>query len=423
MAEEEKFTNHLIEESSPYLQQHAHNPVDWYPWGKEAFSEAKKEIFSQTVIETLNYILREMSHSKGGFFSAEDADSEGVEGKYYSWTKKEIKAILGKNAHKFCRYYNVTDDGNFDGKNVLHSILEVEEFEHPPFDLKSCKKKLLKERDKRVHPFKDDKIICSWNGLMIFSLAHAGAALEKSEYLKAAIKAATFIQAHLSKEGQLIRCWREGEGDLPSDLDGYAFTIRAALALFQTGQGTKWLKWAIELSQVLSHSFKANEDAFYMTNGQDPHLLLRKCQFSDAAEPSGNAIHCENLLTLYQITGDPNYLTEAEDILKAVKKHLESYPLGYLYHIRNLQRYFDRKAPHLILTGNEKKEELLKAIYSQCLPHKTVTWVDDELIELLPNFSKYKVEKSKTTLHLCIGQTCEKVVVGIDKLLKRISDI
>lgn len=395
-------------------------------------------IFQSTAEKTINYVLDEMTHAEGGFFSAEDADSEGVEGKFYTWKKEEVESILGKDeSDLFCQFFEISDEGNFEGRNVLHTPLSFEEFAtQKQINLDSFKETissqcnaLFKRRNQRQRPFKDDKILSSWNGLMIHTLAHAGAALSNRNFIEHGIRAGNFIQQHLWKDKTLWRCWRNGQLKQTAGLDEYAFVIRAALALFQINQGCKWLSWALKLTDQLTEKFKAKDGAFYMTEGNDPHLILRKCQFSDAAEPSGNAIHCENLLNIFQITRDSRYLTEAEDILKAVKYYIDTYPPGYTYHIRNLHRYYDKKTPHLIIALNsseEGKDVILQAIFSKCLPHKTLVWkqkTGEDLISILPNYAMYQPIDDQTTLYLCFEGSCQTPASGVLNILKQIEMI
>ncbi len=283
-------------------------------------------------------------------------------------------------------------------------------------------------REKRVHPLKDDKILSSWNGLMIYSLAEAGKAFQYEPYLQAAIKGARFIKKNLWKEGELLRRWREGQAMFSGSLDEYAFMIRGILSLFEANAGSEWLEWAIEMTQRLKEHYKEEEGAFYQTDGLDKNLILRRCQFSDGAEPSGNAIHAENLLRLYQFTYDKDYLKQAEDIFKGVKDYLENYPPGYCYHVMNLHRYYNEKAPTLVIALNSKREyeqELKQKLYENFIPHKVVIWQsqDVEFEEMLPFTKEQGAIHDQTTLYICYAGVCEQhlnsgslMLEAIDKL-------
>lgn len=394
----------------------------------ETWQVTKNPLYREVSEEILQYVLREMTHPDGGFYSAEDADSEGHEGLFYTWTPEEVQSILGpKLAKVFCDYYDITEEGNFEGRNVLHTKLRLGEFaklwglnpEELSKNLKEARKKIWQARDKRVHPLKDDKILSSWNGLMIFTMVEAGRAFNVQAYVDAAIRAAQFIKRNMWKEGQLLRRWREGEALYHAGLDEYAFLIRGLISLFEADCGAEWLAWAIQMTETLKNEFKAENGAFYQTDGTDPNIILRKCQFADGAEPSGNAIHCENLLRLYEITGQNEYINQARDILKGVMKYIESYAPGYCYHMIDLIRYYDRKAPTFVIalnSKNEGEEQLRTLLYSEFIPHKAIIWRRDNdvhLFRLLPSVKEQVPIDDKTTLYLCYEGVCQKPINDI----------
>ncbi len=388
----------------------------------EAWQLTKKPLYREVCEEILNYILRDMTYPEGGFYSAEDADSEGHEGRFYTWPYEEVVRIIGREEGRlFCEFYDITPEGNFEGRNILHTSLSLDEFaaahQRNVEELQQLfarqKKQLWQEREKREHPFKDDKILSSWNGLMIYSLAEAGCALSNATYLAAAVKAGRFIRNHLWQNQRLLRRWRDGQALFSASLDEYAFMIRGCLSLFEANCGTEWLQWGIEMTQILQDEFKEKGGAFYQTDGKDKNLILRKCQFADGAEPSGNAIHCENLLRLYHILGDENYFTQAEDILKAVKNYLDNYPPGYCYHVMNLYFYYDQHVPTIVIALNSKKafqEEIKKLIYKSFIPYKSLIWQqqDVDLEELIPFIEEQEAIQDQTTLYICYEGVCQK---------------
>lgn len=402
----------------------------------EAWQLTKKPLYRQITEDIIQYILSEMTHADGGFYSAEDADSEGHEGWFYTWSYEEIKKILGeKNSQLFCEYFAITPHGNFEERNILNTPVRIEEFadKHKMSldELRQLfleqKHQLLKEREKRIRPLRDDKILCSWNGLMIHSLVQAGCAFSEKRYLDAAVRAAQFVRKNMWDGHQLLRRWREGEAHFNASLDEYTFLIRALISLFEADLGTEWLLWAKQLTNLVLNKFKAPEEgAFFQTDGSDPRIILRKCQFSDGAEPSGNAIHCENLLRLFQITGDPDYLDQAEDIFRAVKKYMDSYAPGYCFHLMNLNRFYDRHAPVLVVALNEKDqniEEIRQAIYSHFIPHKAVIWRRDDdlqLLDLIPFLKRQTPIKDKTTLYICHEGVCQQPMNDRQEILEAI---
>lgn len=402
----------------------------------EAWQLTKRALYRQVAEEVLGYVLRDMTHPDGGFYSAEDADSEGHEGLFYTWTYDEIHQALGKEAELFCRYYDVTSRGNFEGRNILNTPLSIEEFSAEErldegklaLQLDEQRRKLWQLREKRVHPFKDDKILSSWNGLMIYTLAEAALALDQINYLQAAVKAARFIKEHLWIDQKLLRRWRDGQAMYVGGLDEYAFLIRGLISLFEVNAGTEWLQWAIEMTDHLEVNYKEEGGAFYQTDGADKNLIIRKSQFSDGAEPSGNAVHAENLLRLYQLTNNSKYLEQAEDILKAVKVYFENYSPGYCFHMMDLGRYYDKKAPTLVIALNSKKEfeqELKQFICRNFIPHKAVIWQnqDVELEELIPFIQSQEPIQDRTTLYICRKGYCEKPLTELREMKEAIEKL
>ncbi len=296
---------------------------------------------------TLDYMVRDLMHPEGGFFSGEDADSEGKEGLFYTWTPDEVSsAIPDDDADLFCAFYDVTQLGNYEGRNVLHIDLPLHEFakaaqmsEKEVVDgLEKGKKILLEKRQKRPRPRRDDKILTSWNGLCIDALVHSATLLNEPKYVEHALKTAAFLKKELWKGNKLLHRWCLGESRFEGLLDDYAFLIKGLLTLHENGHGDDHLTWAIELAAILERDFKEIEGAFYQTS-DNSLLLIRKCEFYDGAEPSGNAVHTENLLRLYAITQQPTYLKQAEDVLKASKMIVEKFSAAAFYHMTALLRY------------------------------------------------------------------------------------
>lgn len=397
----------------------------------EAWQLTKIPLLKEVVVEILNYTLREMTHPEGGHYSAEDAETEDKEGLYYTWTPAEIYAVLDKeDAKLFCEFYDVTEEGNFQGRSVLHMPIALEEFAKErkldektlSAQLLTLRMKLLESRNSRKHPLKDDKILSSWNGLMIHSMINAGRAFKNESYVRAAKKAAKFIHTNMWENYQLFRRWRDNEMLYHAGLDEYAFLIRGLISLFEADCGVEWLQWAMQMSEIVKAKFKSPDGAFFSTDGEDNSIILRKCQFADGAEPSGNAIHCENLLRLYQITLQNDYLIQATDILKASKKYIDSYGPGYCYELINLNRFYDKLAPLIVVALNEENEyydEIMELLYKEFLPHKSIIWYhagDSKLMELLPFIEEQKPINNKTTLYICYEGICKKPLIDLEQM-------
>jgi uncharacterized protein YyaL (SSP411 family) len=307
-------------------------------------------LYLQTAKETLDYMIRDLRSPLGGFFSGEDADTEGKEGLFYTWTPDEIQKCLSEeDADLFCSFYDVTSLGNFEGRNVLHIDLPLDEFakaaqmplEEVEKGLIKVKKTVFEKREKRSRPLRDEKVLASWNGLAIDALAFGGVAFKEPKYLEAAKQAVEFIQKELWKNGRLQHRWCEGESRFNGLLEDYAFLIKGLLTLFEAEQEKSYLTWAIELANVLEKEFKEIDGAFYQTDGEN-NLPIRKCDFYDGAEPSGNAVHTENLLRLYGLTQDNRFLKQAEDILKAARPMMEQIAPSIFYHLIGLLRFLQQ---------------------------------------------------------------------------------
>lgn len=400
----------------------------------EAWKFTQKESYRKTAFETLDYILRQMSQEAGGFFSAQDADAEGKEGAYYTWTEAEIRSVLPHDvAELFCHYYNVSSVGNYGNRNVLYARGPVEELvAGHGIDvsaveewLDGARKVLLQERQKRAAPLKDDKILTSWNGLMIDTMVRAGTSFDHPLFTAAAYKAAAFIKEHLWKEGELLHRWRSGDGRFVAGLDDYAFLIKGLLSLFEEGGASEFLHWAIELAHVAEERFKSPGGAFYNAP-EDPSLILRNCDFIDGAEPSGNGVHAENLVRLYQLTWTESFLAQAEDIFKAVHPAIEMYPPGTCFHLLALQRYYDTKARTIVVALDEQKslrEEIKALLARQFLPDVALIWKtvgDEQLVRLAPWLIDKKPIDGQTTVYICTQESCEEPLLKKEDIVARL---
>lgn len=396
----------------------------------QAWKATRKPFYRQISQQTLDYLIRELMDQDGGFFSGEDADTEGEEGKYYLWDFKEVQQLLTpEELELFCSFYDVSMQGNFQGKSILHVDLSLEEYsqalqmpqEEVETMLNEIQQKLLAHRKKRTKPIRDEKIIVSWNGLTIDALAKAGQAFHNPHYFHAAEKTVKFIYENLWKDGRLLHRWCNQDARFPGILEDYAFLIKGLLSLAESVENPFYLKWACELSQILERDFKEIEGAFYQTNGQDL-LLFRKCDFSDGAEPSGNSVHAENLLRIYQMTADSNYLQQAEDILKASRYYILNTPSAAFYHMIAVLRYLDKNAPTIILGGNDlvSKGTIQKRISDLFNPHLLA--IPFEYQHFLITENKCLLNE-KLTMYLCYRNKCnspltklEEIIESIDKL-------
>jgi hypothetical protein len=380
----------------------------------EAFRLTKDVEYAETASATLRYLIRDMGHVGGGFYGAEDADSEGHEGIFYTWTPDEVaKFIPGEEGELFCSYFDITHQGNFEGRSILHieadvaefcSSLNIDETDFSSVVLDGCKK-LFNERQKRERPLRDEKVVVSWNGLVIDALIHAGKALSIKEFETAAIQAAEFIRNTLWKEGRLYHLWCEGPSNIGAFLDDYACLIKGVLSLYEAGCGKTWLEWAIDLTKAVERDFKEIEGAFYQTDGREP-LILRKCEFADGSEPSGNAVHTENLIRLYKITGIELYLTQAEDVLKAAKKYIDMAVPSTCFHLMALQRYLDLDAP-IVKMGQKPHDDVVKTLFTIFSPHMTIIWD----------------EAGDGSVTICEGKKCRPPLTKLDEIINTLKQL
>ncbi|MBS0616038.1 MAG: thioredoxin domain-containing protein [Verrucomicrobia bacterium] len=397
----------------------------------EAWKMTKKEPYAVISREILQYIIRDMTHPEGGFFSGEDADSDGHEGLYYTWSVEEVEEVIpGEEGEVAMAFFDVTHAGNFEGRNVLNTEVAPAEFAasfNLPLDvfqkaLKGWKEALLRRRQARPRPFRDEKIISFHNGLMIHAMIQAGKALGEPRFVSAALQAAEFMRKNLWSEGKLLHRWCDNEVKYSATLEDYAGLIKGVLSLFEAGCGMQYLDWAVAMTRVVERDFKEIEGAFYQTDGKES-LILRKCDFYDGAEPSGNGVHTENLLRLYQITHDESFLRQAEDVLKAAKPYLEAMPVGACYHLSNALRYFDPLTPTVIVVLNAEdryKKELEEALARHFSPHRVVIWKKEGDKQLEPDKTTLGGE---TALYICRQNHCEAPVTKIEEMLKAIEKL
>ncbi len=264
----------------------------------ETFQVTKEERFKSAAEEIFTYVLRDMQHHEGGFYSAEDADSEGEEGKFYFWTPAEIKQVLGDDLGRlFCHVYDITESGNFEGKNIPNLIkIDLEQFAAQNGQdytqlaqkLEQARVKLFEHREKRIHPYKDDKILTSWNGLMIAALARGGRVLASQDYILAAKKAIAFIDHHLFQNGRLMVRYREGEVRNKGFIDDYAFLLWAYIEMYESTLELGYIDRAKDLAKEMVDLFWDQEEGGFFFYGNDnEELLVRQKEAYDGAIPSG----------------------------------------------------------------------------------------------------------------------------------------
>ena len=331
--------------------------------------------YAQVVRETLDYILRYMTDEQGGFHSTEDADSEGVEGKFYVWSPDEIREVLGEEAGtRFCYVYDVTAEGNFEGKSILNlpktiaqcASLRGWDLDELKTELAAARAKLLAVRDQRIRPGKDDKILVSWNGLMIDAMAQAAGILTNpgdgqrvnSRYLAAATRAADFILQNMRQsDGRLLHSWRHGEAKFDAYLDDYGCLINALVSLYETSFDERWIEEAVHLADTLMEHFRdESAGGFFYTADDHETLITRNKDLQDSSVPSGNSIAATALLRLGKLTGNSDYLKAAEETLQMAIALMEESPTASGQMLLALNWYLG-PTPEVVILGDPDTDD------------------------------------------------------------------
>jgi uncharacterized protein YyaL (SSP411 family) len=386
--------------------------------------------FKRVVDETMSYVLREMLDTRGGFYSTQDADSEGEEGKFFVWTPKEIEQLLGEEAAEmFCRVYDVSEHGNFEGKNILHPILTIEQasklFRRDAADVEAliadAKKKLFHAREKRTKPFRDEKILTSWNGLMLSGLAEAIKISPEANYQEPAQRTVDFFWSEMFRDGFLLHTYKDGAAKLFGYLDDYAFFASGLLDLYEATLVRSYLDKTLELAETMVREFWDTVDGgFFYTGQSHEQLIARAKPVFDGSIPSGNSIAAQVVLRLYHYTARDDYLTKAERLIKSYYDVMERQPFGFAHMLSVLDLYLE-KPKEIVIIGNREEQgtaALLAKIQSLYLPNKTLQLAGPEspLDEISPLLAGKKQLEGKSTVYVCHNFTCSQPVTNWEEL-------
>jgi uncharacterized protein YyaL (SSP411 family) len=411
----------------------------------ETYLVTKNEFYKETAKEIIEYVLRDMTHPEGGFYSAEDADSEGEEGKFYLWDADELRNVLDKKESDFAiKVFSIADDGNWideskgmmPGTNILHlnkSTAELaNEFNLSEDDFKkkleSVRKKIFLYREKRIHPHKDDKVLTDWNGLMISALAKASQAFGDDRYSEVAIKSYSFIEKYLTeKDGRLIHRFRDGESGLPAHIDDYAFMINASIDLYETTFEIEYLKRAIKLNDILMKEFWDEQSGgFYFTSATSEKLIARQKDVYDGAVPSGNSVALLNLIRLSRFTSNIYFEKKASVLVNSFSGYVSKSPSGFCMFMCGLDFLFSASTEVVIVSDHKdnianKGINLIRSVFN---PNKVVILKFDntttDYSELLSFTNYMKMKDNNTTFYVCRDYTCNQPVnslIELEKLL------
>ncbi len=411
----------------------------------ETFQAVKKDIYKEAAAEILDYVLRDMTLPDGGFYSAEDADSEGIEGKFYLWKIEEIENILGKDdADLFIKIFDIKNEGNWNdpvhaentGTNILHLKQDIniiaEELNTDEDKLKqtikTIKEKLFHYREQRIHPFKDTKILTDWNGLMISAFAKAAQVFDKTEYYEAAEKAVYFILKNLvNNEGRLLHRFKDGESGILANADDYAFFIAGLLDLYEAGFNSSYLKTAIDLnSDFINYFWDEEEGGFYFTPNDGEKLLIRQKEIYDGAVPSGNSVEALNLLRIGRITGNTDYEKKASTIFKTFSGIIENSPQAFTQALVALD-FALGPSKEIIISGQKSSpvtKEMLKTIREKYIPNKIVilsTEPKDQMEIISPLLREYTPQDNKTVVYICENYKCNMPITTLEDLNQQLN--
>ncbi|MDO8715278.1 MAG: thioredoxin domain-containing protein [Dehalococcoidales bacterium] len=408
----------------------------------ETFQATGNEEYARTARELFDYVLRDMTASGGGFYSAEDADSEGEEGKFYLWTYGEIKNILApEEAELFIKAFNIGKNGNFADeagkRNIPHMTSSLEDIaaklntSGPELKkrLDAARQKLFAYREKRIHPHKDDKILTDWNSLMIAAMAKGGRVLDEPRYVIAAKQAFDFILNNMvDADGGLLHRYRDGEAAIPAYLDDYAFLIYGALELYETTFEAGYLKQALTLNRQLLEHFRDDQNGgFYFTAAASEEILVRQKEIYDGAIPSGNSIAMLNLLRLGRMTADSSLEEKAAGTGRAFFENVKQIPSAYTQLMVAID-YALGPAYELVVVGDSQANdtrEMLQAIHRRFMPNKVVIFVpaeisSPEIRRIAPFTSLQSSLDGKATAYVCVNYNCRLPTTNIDTMINEL---
>ncbi|PKN63489.1 MAG: thioredoxin domain-containing protein [Deltaproteobacteria bacterium HGW-Deltaproteobacteria-15] len=397
----------------------------------EAYQTTGNRIYETAAREIFEYVLRDLKSPEGGFYSAEDADSEGVEGKFYLWEEAELNEVLSpEEANLAMKVFRTQKEGNFkeeatgkkSGANILYTGRSLQAIaselgispEVLEKDIQTIREKLFDAREKRIHPYKDDKILTDWNGLMIAALARGAQVFGDTVYRAAAVNGARFILERLRQDGRLLHRYREGESAISAHLDDYAFYVWGLIELYEATFDASYLKTAVDLNEDMIRFFWDHQGGgFFFTPEDGETLIVRKKEYYDGATPSGNAVALYNLLRLARLTGLPVLEEKAAVLIRSCSETIRQFPSGYTQFLSSVD-FAIGPGLEVVIVGTpdtEKTDAMIHALRSCYLPNqvtlfKSSTDKSPEISRVAPFVGNYKEVNGETTAYVCRNQTC-----------------
>ncbi|MDH3278565.1 MAG: thioredoxin domain-containing protein [Nitrosopumilus sp.] len=412
----------LVPHFEKMLYDNALMPINYV----EAYQITKDPFYLDVMKKTLDFVLREMTSPEGGFYSAYDADSEGVEGKFYVWKKSEIKEILGNDADLFCLYFDVTDGGNWEGNNILCNNLNLSTVafnfgiteQKSQEIINSCSEKLLKVRSQRIPPGLDDKILVSWNSLMVTAFAKGYRITNDVRYLNAAKNNISFIENNLFKNGTLLRTYKNGKAKIDGYLEDYSYFVNALLDVFEIEPEKKYLELALKLGHhLVDHFWDSNTNSFFMTSDNHEKLIIRPKSNYDLSLPSGNSVSAFVMLRLYHLSQNQNFLEISTKIMKSQAQMAAENPFGFGYLLNTIFYYVER--PLEITIINTENSEICNSILTNYLPNSFIVTIQNS--SQLKTLSQYpffagKTFEDKSTVFICKDFSCSLPLRTLDEI-------
>jgi uncharacterized protein YyaL (SSP411 family) len=375
--------------------------------------------------ETLDYVVREMTDERGGFYSTQDADSEGHEGKFFVWSLEEINQILGADdTALFAAYYDVSAGGNFEGQNILNVTRSAEEVargagvsvERLNEALARGRRELFTVRERRIKPQRDEKVLTAWNGLMLASFAEAAAILERADYLEVAQNNARFVLENLRRGRLLLRTYKDGQAKLNAYLEDYAFFIDGLVALYEATGELRWLQEAKQLADTMNEEFwDEQEGGYFYTGRSHEELIVRSKDFLDNATPSGNSVAADVLLRLGVLSGNEEYSRMAVTIFRLLRDPLARYPSAFGRLFAALDFYLSSPKEIAIVgpRADAGTEALVREVWRRFIPNKVVAQAEETdatAAELIPLLRERKMLNGVATAYVCEHYTCQTPV-------------
>ncbi|HQR07754.1 MAG TPA: thioredoxin domain-containing protein [Gemmatales bacterium] len=414
---------------APHFEKMLYDNALLVPVYLEAFQATKHDFFKRIAEETLAWVEREMTSLAGGFYSTTDADSEGVEGKFFVWSLEEMEQILGEEADFASGVFDITDGGNWEGHTILtrpksdaqeshlHQLAEDAFLQR----VEAIKSKLLAVRERRVKPGRDEKILAAWNGLMISAFAQASMVLRDKKYVTLAGRAADFVLTRMRQpDGKLYRTsLAEGPAKLNAYLEDYAFMIEGLLQLAEASWEQRWLDSAIALADIMITQFWDQEQGgFFFVSHDHETLIMREKQANDNATPSGNSMAITVLLRLGRLTGSVKYTEYAEKALRLFTAQMGQQPMSYGQMLIALDDWLGTVEEYAVFPVGKvaEKEQVLRNLYETYKPRKVVVGPPLQL----PLLQDRAAVSGQITVYRCVNQSCELPWVGVDQIIEKL---